>query len=133
MAGFIDYPWQVQYGDLNNPDAVNVHGYVTFPSRDIYHIRHCGEGYTLRSCIEYGYGGTIECRDEATLNTWLSNLPADLREAIDTATRSTRLDDDGNTITVLTLPNKNDKDEKKPGNPLRALIRKARTQLARRR
>lgn len=65
-AGFIDYPWQVQYGDLNNPDAVNVHGYVTFPSRGIYHIRHCGEGYTLRNCIEYGYGGTIECRDEAT-------------------------------------------------------------------
>lgn len=86
-----------------------------------------------RNCIEYGYGDTIECRDEATLNTWLSNLPADLREAIDTATRSTRLDDDGNTITVLTLPNKNDKDEKKPGNTLRALIRKARTQLARRR
>lgn len=132
MAGFIDYPWQVQYGDLNNPDAVNVHGYVTFPSRGIYHIRHCGEGYTLRNCIEYGYGGTIECRDEATLNTWLSNLPADLREAIDTATRSTRLDDDGNTITVLTLPNKNNKGEKEPGNPLRKLIRKARTQLARR-
>lgn len=132
MAGFIDYPWQVQYDDLNNPDAVNVRGYVTFPSRDIYHIRHCGEGYTFRDCIGYDCGGTIECRDEDTLETWLNNLPADLREAVNTATRSTRTDDDGNTVIVLTLPNKNDKDEKKPGNLLRALIRKARTQLARR-
>lgn len=132
MAGFIDYPWQVQYSDLDNPDAVNVRGYVTFPSRNIYHIRRCGESYTLRNCIEYGYGGTIECRDEGTLDAWLSNLPDDLREAVNAATRSTRIDDDGNTVTVLTLPNKNNKGEKKPGNPLRKLIRKARTQLARR-
>ena len=88
MAGFIDYPWQVQYGDLDNPDAVNVRGYVTFPSRNIYHIRRCGESYTLRNCIEYGYGGTIECRDEGTLKTWLNNLPADLREAVNAATRA---------------------------------------------
>ena len=82
---------------------------------------------------EYGYGGTIECRDEDTLETWLNNLPDDLREAVNAATRSTRIDDDGNTVTVLTLPNKNNKGEKKPGNPLRKLIRKARTQPARRR
>lgn len=133
MAGFIDYPWQVQYGDLDNPDAVNVRGYVTFPSRNIYHIRRCGESYTLRNCIEYGYGGTIECRDKETLDAWLSNLPADLREAVNAATRATRLDDDGNTVIVLTLPNKNNKGEKKPGNPLRKLIRATRAQLARRR
>ena len=133
MAGFIDYPWQVQYDDLNNPDAVRTHGYITFPSKDIYHIRRCGEGYTLRNCIEYGHGGTIECRDEDTLETWLNNLHDDLREAVNTATRSTRIDDNGNAVTVLALPNKNNKGEKKPGNPLRKLIRKARTQLARRR
>lgn len=131
-AGFIDYPWQVQYGDLDNPDAVRTHGYVTFPNRVIYHINYCGESYPFRDCIEYGYGGTIECRDEGTLETWLNNLPDDLREAVNAATRSTRIDDDGNTVTVLTLPNKNNKGEKKPGNPLRKLIRKARTQLARR-
>ena len=132
-AGFIDYPWQVQYGDLDNPDAVRTHGYVTFPNRVIYHINYCGESYPFRDCIEYGYGGTIECRDEDTLETWLNNLPDDLREAVNAATRSTRIDDDGNTVTVLTLPNKNNKGEKKPGNPLRKLIRKARTQPARRR
>ena len=106
MAGFIDYPWQVQYGDLDNPDAVNVRGYVTFPSRNIYHIRRCGESYTLRSCIEYGYGGTIECRDKKTLDTWLHNLSADMQEAFRSATRSTRIDDDGNAVIVLTLPGK---------------------------
>lgn len=132
MAGFIDYPWQVQYGDLDNPDAVRTHGYVTFPNRVIYHINYCGESYPFRDCIEYGYGGTIECRDKETLDAWLSNLPADLREAVNAATRATRLDDDGNTVIVLTLPNKNNKGEKKPGNPLRKLIRAARTQLARR-
>lgn len=132
-AGFIDYPWQVQYGDLDNPDAVRTHGYVTFPNRVIYHINYCGESYPFRNCIEYGYGGTIECRDEDTLETWLNNLPDDLREAVNAATHSTRIDDDGNTVTVLTLPNKNNKGEKKPGNPLRKLIRKARTQLALRR
>lgn len=132
-AGFIDYPWQVQYGDLDNPDAVRTHGYVTFPNRVIYHINYCGESYPFRDCIEYGYGGTIECRDEDTLETWLNNLPDALREAVNAATHSTRIDDDGNTVTVLTLPNKNNKGEKKPGNPLRKLIRKARTQLARRR
>ena len=133
IAGFIDYPWQVQYDDLNNPDAVNVRGYVTFPNRVIYHINYCGESYTLRNCIEYGYGGTIECRDEETLDAWLNNLPADLREAVNAATRSTRIDDDGNTVTALTLPNKNNKGDKKHSNPLRKIIRKARTQLARRR
>ena len=133
IARFIDYPWQVQYDDLDNPDAVRTHGYVTFPNRVIYHINYCGESYPFRDCIEYGYGGTIECRDEDTLETWLNNLPDDLREAVNAATRSTRIDDDGNTVTVLTLPNKNNKGEKKPGNPLRKLIRKARTQLARRR
>lgn len=108
-------------------------GYVTFPNRVIYHINYCGESYTLRNCIEYGYGGTIECRDEETLDAWLNNLPADLREAVNAATRSTRIDDDGNTVTALTLPNKNNKGDKKHSNPLRKLIRKARTQLARRR
>ena len=133
MAGFIDYPWQVQYGDLDNPDAVNVRGYVTFPSRNIYHIRRCGESYTLRNCIEYGYGGTIECRDEDTLDAWLSNLPADLREAVNAATRATRLDDDGNTVTVLTLARKHDTNDNKQVSCLRKLIRAARAQLARRR
>lgn len=129
-AGFIDYPWQVKSSDLGNPDAVRTRGYVTFPNRVIYHINYCGESYPFRNCIKYGYGGTIECRDENTLETWLNNLPADLREAVGAATRSTRTDD-GNTITVLTLPNKNDKDEKKPGNPLRKLIRKVLSKLAR--
>lgn len=106
IAGFIDYPWQVQYDDLDNPDAVRTHGYVTFPNRVIYHINYCGESYPFRDCIEYGYGGTIECRDEDTLETWLNNLPADLREAVNAATRSTRIDDDGNSVIVLTLPSK---------------------------
>ena len=106
IAGFIDYPWQVQCDDLDNPGAVRTHGYVTFPNRVIYHINYCGESYPFRDCIEYGYGGTIECRDEDTLETWLNNLPADLREAVNAATRSTRIDDDGNTVIVLTLPSK---------------------------
>lgn len=105
---------------------------MTFPNHVIYHINYCGESYPFRDCIEYDRGGTIECRDEDTLETWLNNLPADLREAVNAATRSTRLDDDRNTITVLTPPNKNDKDEKKPGNPLRKLTRKALSKLARR-
>ena len=104
---------------------------MTFPNHVIYHINYCGESYPFRDCIEYDCGGTIECRDEDTLETWLNNLPDDLREAVNAATRSTRLDDDRNTITVLTLPNKNDKDEKKPGNPLRKLIRKVLSKLAR--
>lgn len=132
IAGFIDYPWQVQYDDLDNPDAVRTHGYVTFPNRVIYHINYCGESYPFRDCIEYDCGGTIECRDEETLETWLNNLPDDIREAVNAATRSTRIDDDGNTVTVLTLPNKNNKGDKKHSNPLRKLIRKARTQLTRR-
>lgn len=108
-------------------------GYVSLPSRNIYHIRRCGENYTLRSCIEYGYGGTIECRDEDTLETWLNNLPADLREAVNAATRSTRLDDDGNPVIVLTLARKRGTNDNKPVSGLRKLIRARLTQLARRR
>lgn len=131
-AGFIDYPWQVQYGDLDNPDAVRTHGYVTFPNRVIYHINYCGESYPFRDCIEYGYGGTIECRDEATLNAWLSNLPTNLRKAVNAATRSTRIDDDGNTITVLTLAG-TQTERAKPAASMWKRIRSHLTQLARRR
>ena len=46
IAGFIDYPWQVQYDDLDNPHAVNVRGYVSLPSRNIYHIRRAPPGLT---------------------------------------------------------------------------------------
>lgn len=131
-AGFIDYPWQVQYGDLDNPDAVRTHGYVTFPNRVIYHINYCGESYPFRDCIEYGYGGTIECRDEGTLETWLNNLPDDLREAVNAATHSTRIDDDGNTVTVLTLAG-TQTERAKPAASMWKRIRSRLTQLARRR
>lgn len=130
VAGFIDHPWQVQYSDLDNPDAVRTHGYVSFPSRNIYHIRYCGEGYTLNSCIKYG--GTIECRDSATLNAWLSNLPDDLREAINAAKRSTRLNDDGNAVTVLTLAG-TQVERSKPATGLLGSVRSALAKLARRR
>ena len=129
MAKFIDYPWQVQYSDLDNPNAVRTHGYIAFPGRDIYHIRCCGEGYTLRSCI--GYGGTIECRDEDTLETWLNNLPDGLREAVNAATRSTRIDDDGNAVTVLTLAG-TQTERAKPAASMWKRIRSRLTQLARR-
>ena len=130
MAGFNDYPWQVQYSNLDNPNAVRTHGYIAFPGRDIYHIRCCGKGYTLRSCI--GYGGTIERRDEATLNAWLSNLPTNLHKAVNAATRSTRIDDDGNAVTVLTLAG-TQTERAKPAASMWKRIHSHLTQLARRR
>ena len=61
------------------------------------------------------------------------DVPADLREAVNAATRSTRLDDDGNTATVLTLARKHDTNDNKQISCLRKLIRATRAQLTRRR